>query len=112
MRKLLLVLVLAGGLVLTHTVVAQELLPPEPEEESEPEQTEEELTLAERIDALIEQLHAKDTADRDSAVKELVRIGEPVIEAVIGLLESEDADIRFHAKKILDELHYVTEEDR
>jgi uncharacterized protein (UPF0297 family) len=112
MREMALLVLLAFIVAFAGTASAQELLPEEPGKQPAPTQDKpKELTLEERIQALVEQLGAKQPSVRDDAVKQLVEIGEPVIETVVPLLESDVADVRFQAKKILDELHYVTDDD-
>lgn len=109
---MLVCLIVAVGVV---PVFGQELVPPGPEDEkAEPPAPAEKkkLTLEEEIASLTGELAAGESALRDAAARRLVEIGPQVIGPVEKLLESEEADVRFRAKKILDELHYVTKQDR
>lgn len=103
MKRRILVLALLVAAAFAGTALAQEAVPPAPEDE---------LTQEQKIEKLIGELGSDDWAVREAATKELARIGLPAAEAVEKLLESDDMELRIRAKKILAALRYVSKEDK
>jgi HEAT repeat protein len=110
--KVLLGIVLAF-LIASPIAVAQELLPPDEDEEKEEAPAEQEkLEQSAEIEKLIGQLNSDEWSVREGATKRLTEIGAPAVEAVEKLVDSENMELRLRARKILDALHYVTRADR
>lgn len=55
-----------------------------------------------RVPKLVEQLGARTWKDREAATKALIAIGTPAVEAVKGVLTSDDPEIQQRAQRILD----------
>lgn len=68
-------------------------------------------TLQKKIDELVKQLGSDEWSAREEASKKLVDIGEPAIEALVKATKSGDTEMRMRAKKVLEQLHWISPAD-